>query len=64
VYETSRLAGIRSPDRPARSQSLYRLSYRAHNKLTYLTNFYVKFRSLLAEDSVKSHEAGQPGSAV
>ena len=23
--------GIRSPDRPARSQSLYRLSYRAHN---------------------------------
>jgi len=22
--------GIRSPDRPARSQSLYRLSYRAH----------------------------------
>jgi len=24
--------GIRSPDRPARSQSLYRLSYLAHNK--------------------------------
>ena len=24
--------GIRSPDRPARSQSLYRLSYPAHNK--------------------------------
>ena len=24
--------GIRSPDRPARSQSLYRLSYRAHNR--------------------------------
>ena len=23
--------GIRSPDRPARSQSLYRLSYPAHN---------------------------------
>ena len=23
--------GIRSPDRPARSQSLYRLSYRAHH---------------------------------
>jgi hypothetical protein len=22
--------GVRSPDRPARSQSLYRLSYRAH----------------------------------
>ena len=26
----SRLTGIRSPDRPARSQSLYRLSYPAH----------------------------------
>jgi hypothetical protein len=25
--------GIRSPDRPARCQSLYRLSYRAHTKL-------------------------------
>ena len=25
-------AGIRSPDRPARSQSLYRLSYPAHSK--------------------------------
>jgi hypothetical protein len=24
--------GIRSPDRPARSQSLYRLSYRAHKR--------------------------------
>jgi hypothetical protein len=24
--------GIRSPDRPARSQSLYRLSYQAHDK--------------------------------
>jgi hypothetical protein len=26
----SRLTGIRSPDRPARSQSLYRLRYTAH----------------------------------
>ena len=26
--------GIRSPDRPARSQSLYRLSYRAHPRLS------------------------------
>ena len=26
----SRFAGIRSPDRPARSQSLYQLSYLAH----------------------------------
>jgi hypothetical protein len=28
--ENLALAGIRSPDRPARSQSLYRLSYPAH----------------------------------
>ena len=28
----SRPTGIRSPDRPARSQSLYRLSYLAHGK--------------------------------
>ena len=28
--ENLALAGIRSPDRPAHSQSLYRLSYRAH----------------------------------
>jgi hypothetical protein len=27
--------GIRSPDRPARSQSLYRLSYRAHSRWLY-----------------------------
>ena len=30
----SRPTGIRSPDRPARSQSLYRLSYLAHIKYT------------------------------
>ena len=29
--------GIRSPDRPARSQSLYRLSYRAHHYRIYVT---------------------------
>ena len=28
--------GIRSPDRPVRSQSLYRLSYPAHHKITIL----------------------------
>jgi len=27
--------GIRSPDRPSRSQSLYRLSYRAHENCKY-----------------------------
>ena len=29
--------GIRSPDRPAGSQSLYRLSYRAHKNITCLS---------------------------
>jgi hypothetical protein len=33
--EKSRPTGIRSPDRPARSQSLYRLSYRAHRISLY-----------------------------
>ena len=32
----SRPTGIRSPDRPARSQSLYRLSYPAHTSYLYL----------------------------
>ena len=39
----SRPTGIRSPDRPARSRSLYRLSYPAHRKtLRYwdITKFY------------------------
>ena len=31
--EKSRPTGIRSPDRPARSQSLYRLRYRAHTTM-------------------------------
>ena len=31
----SRPIGIRSPDRPARSQLLYRLSYPAHLRLSY-----------------------------
>jgi hypothetical protein len=31
----SRPTGIRSPDRPARSHSLYRLSYPAHNFIRY-----------------------------
>jgi hypothetical protein len=30
--------GIRSPDRPARSQSLYRLRYPAHNEVTWTTS--------------------------
>ena len=31
--------GIRSPDRPARSQSLYRLSYPAHMNATYSSSY-------------------------
>ena len=31
----SRPTGIRSPDRPVRSQSLYRLSYPAHTSMMY-----------------------------
>jgi hypothetical protein len=30
--------GIRSPDRPARSQSLYRLSYRAHKCILFVSD--------------------------
>ena len=47
--------GIRSPDRPARSQSLYRLSYPAHISKcssTYLTVTFIKlFPSWLYRDS-------------
>ena len=35
----SRPTGIRSPDRPACSQSLYRLSYPGHLIFTVLTKF-------------------------
>jgi hypothetical protein len=35
--ENLALTGIRSPDRPACSQSLYRLSYRAHKEHNYCT---------------------------
>ena len=34
--------GIRSPDRPARSRSLYRLSYRAHSIEIYICEKLVK----------------------
>jgi len=33
-------SGIRCPDRPARSQSLYRLSYRAYTVISSLYNYY------------------------
>ena len=37
----SRPTGVRSPDRPARTQSLYRLSYSAHRKCTYSPVFRI-----------------------
>jgi hypothetical protein len=40
----SRPTGIRSPDRPARSQSLYRLSYLAHNVPIIYANFIITVR--------------------
>jgi hypothetical protein len=39
VCEKSHPNGIRSPDRPARSQSLYRLSYPAHSGKAYDSHF-------------------------
>ena len=41
VRKISPPTGIRSPDRPTRSQSLYRLSYPAHNEI-YLLIKYIK----------------------
>ena len=42
----SRLTGIRSPDRPARRQSLYRLRYLAHKSDYVLLNKYYFKRRL------------------
>jgi len=36
----SRLHRVSIPDHPARSQSLYRLSYRAHKSATYVINMH------------------------
>ena len=45
VRKISPPTGIRSPDRPARSQSLYRLSYPAHSQCMYTslirTNYWI-----------------------
>jgi hypothetical protein len=59
--------GIRSPDRPARSQSLYRLSYPAHMliynlfkifvpiKIKSMSVFYVNFRGNCGYSGVINH---------
>jgi hypothetical protein len=55
----SRPTGIRSPDRPAPSQSLYRLSYRAHNvggyylEMIQWDNTAIKYELLLPEMKTK-----------
>ena len=41
------LIGIRYPDRPARSQLLYRLSYRAHNQRNY-TVIYITLQNVIS----------------
>ena len=52
VRKISPPTGIRSPDRPARSESLYRLSYSGRQKFMYLYLFYytvsVAYRRMLA----------------
>jgi hypothetical protein len=45
------LTGIRSPDRPACSQSLYRLSYPAHNNSLYV--YYRIFRPIARALSIQ-----------
>jgi len=39
--------GIRSSDRPARSQSLHRMSYRAHNHIGILINIHISGNNVL-----------------
>jgi hypothetical protein len=46
VRKISTPSGIRLPDRPARSQSLYRLSYRAHNFYKLNLNFQMVHKFL------------------
>jgi len=52
----SRLTGIRSPDRPARRQSLYRLRYPAHIQSLFLANIVMQeeFMSMSGRLSVLS----------
>jgi hypothetical protein len=44
--------GIRSPDRPARSQSLYRLSYPAHTSCEFPKRMKLCFIYDLCKDAV------------
>ena len=50
--------GIRSPDRPARSQSLYRLRYPAHRHAMYaLHKLIARSRAIVATEEQKSKSA-------
>jgi hypothetical protein len=51
----SRPIGIRSPDCPARSQSLYRLSYPAHSYVV----FDVTFDRVIAEEQTEGRIMGE-----
>jgi hypothetical protein len=55
--ENLAITGIRSPDRPARSQSLYRLSYRAHiyRHITSLKPGSSPLHSHFQEDALNSN---------
>ena len=55
VRKISTPTGIRSPDRPARSQPLYRLSYPAHRHNEYIWNMTVVIFIFLNCTSCKSH---------
>jgi len=41
------------PNRPARSHSLYRLSYRAHSKLKYFNNWWIAGIALYSDQATK-----------
>ena len=56
VRENSPPTGIRSPDRPARSQSLYRLSYPVHVRLKALNNLRTAERIFMKSDTEISYE--------
>ena len=51
--------GIRSPDRPACSQSLYRLSYRAHLLDCSVRNAKLSYGRIPTDESINSRSAGE-----
>jgi hypothetical protein len=45
--------GVRSPDRPARSQSIYRLRYQAHNLLYGVSFLFLRLGQVLEKKERK-----------